>query len=230
MQVRHEHRLQLCRIKPGRRSGLLAPSERSTVSVGMKGSIRLALTGEILYEWDSSEVGELRVWELKQRFCRVADSEEYFAWQLYDDTRLLKDHHFVANIANNAETGLSLFAIKRRLRPPTLDEKADILYYVSICHRRKLWRLVSQGIEVKAIAGTSDQTCTLVRAIEANYVELSENYTVSLTQCKHSYGLNAIRIRPDGINDCRLIRLYGQGMTVQSSSYLELRPTRYGLI
>ena len=143
----------------------------------MKVSIRLALTGEILVEWDSSEVVELRVWELKQRFCRVTNSEEYFAWQLYDDTRLLKDHHMVANIATNAETGLSLFAIKRRLRPPTLDEKADILYYVSICHRRKLWRLVSQGIEVKAIAGTSDQTCTLVRAIEANYVERSENYS-----------------------------------------------------
>ena len=141
MQVRHEHRLQLCRIKPGGRSGLLAPSELSTLSVAMKVSIRLALTGEILYEWDSSEVGELRVWELKQRFCRVTESEEYFAWQLYDDTRLLKDHHFVANIANNAETELSLLAINRRLRPPTLTEKADILDYVSICHRRKLWRL-----------------------------------------------------------------------------------------
>ena len=138
MQVRQEHRLQLCRIKPGGRSGLLAPNELSTVSVAMKVSIRLALTGEILYEWDSAEGGELRVWELKQRFCRVTDSKEYFAWQLYDDTRLLKDHHMVANIATNAETGLSLFAIKRRLRPPTLDETADILYCVSICHRRKL--------------------------------------------------------------------------------------------
>ena len=78
MQVRQEHRLQLCRIKPGGRSGLLAPSERSTVSVAMKVSIRLALTGEILYECDSSEVGELRVWELKQRFCRVTDSEKNF--------------------------------------------------------------------------------------------------------------------------------------------------------
>ena len=75
------------------------------------------------------------------------------------------------------ETGLSLLAIKRRLRPPTLDEEADIRYYVSICHRRKLWRLLSQGIEVKAIAGTSEQACILVRAIEANYVELSENYS-----------------------------------------------------
>ena len=143
----------------------------------MKVSIRLALPGEILYEWDSSEVGELRVWELKQRFCQVTNTGEYFAWQLYDARRLLKDHHFVANIANNAETGLSLFAIKRKLRPPTLDERADILYYVSICHRRKLWRLVAQGIEVKEIAGTSDKTCTLVRAIEANYVERSENYS-----------------------------------------------------
>ena len=117
------------------------------------------------------------MWELKQHFCLVGESDEYFAWQLYDDKRLLKDHYFVANIANNAETELSLFAIKRRLRPPTLDEEADILYYVSICHRRKLWRLVSQGIEVKSVAGKSDKTCTLVRAIEANYVEPSENYS-----------------------------------------------------
>ena len=85
----------------------------------------------------------MRVWELKQHFCLAGDSDGYFAWQLYDDSRLLKDHHFVANIAKNAETELSLFAIKRRLRPPTLDKKADILYYVSICHRSKLRRLVS---------------------------------------------------------------------------------------
>ena len=87
---------------------------------------------------------------------------EYFAWQLHDDRRLLKEDHFVVNIANNEETGLSLFAIKRRLRPPTLDKRADILYNVSICQRRKLWKLVSEGIEL-AVAGTSDNTCTFVR-------------------------------------------------------------------
>ena len=97
----------------------------STVSGAMKVAIRLALTGEILYEWDSSEVEDLRVWELKQRFCQMTRSAEYFAWQLHDDRRLLKDHFFVANLANNEETELSLFATKRRLRPPTLAEKAD---------------------------------------------------------------------------------------------------------
>ena len=30
---------------------------------------------------------------------------------------------------------------------------------------------------MKTIAGTSDQTCTLVRAIEGTYVEESENYS-----------------------------------------------------
>ena len=70
-----------------------------------------------------------------------------------------------------------MFAIKRRLRPPTLDERADLLYYVSICHRRKLWKLVCEGIQVTAIIGTSDNICTLVRAIEANYVERSEHYS-----------------------------------------------------
>ena len=63
-------------------------------------SIRQAFTGELLCEWARSEVGELRVWELKQRFCQVIASEEYFAWQLHDDRRPLKDHYFVANIAN----------------------------------------------------------------------------------------------------------------------------------
>ena len=100
-------------------------------------SIRQAFTGELLCEWARSEVGELRVWELKQRFCQKTASEEYFAWQLHDDRRPLKDHYFVANIANNNEQGLYLFATKRQLRSPTLDEQADLHYYVSICHRTK---------------------------------------------------------------------------------------------
>ena len=66
-------------------------------------SICLALTGELLDEWERSEVGELRVWELKQRLCQVIASGEYFAWQLHDDSRLLKDYYFVANITRNTE-------------------------------------------------------------------------------------------------------------------------------
>ena len=66
--------------------------------------------------------------------------------------------------------------MKRQLRPPTLDESADILYYVSIRHRRKLWKLLSTGIQVQSITGKGDKICTIVRAIEANYVELAENY------------------------------------------------------
>ena len=139
--------------------------------------IRLALAGEILYERDSVVGEEMRVWELKQHFCIAISSDAYFAWQLSDDYRLLQDHYLVANVAKNVQTELSLLAIKRRLRPPTLDETADILYYVSIRHRRKLWKLVSQGIEVKSVAGKSDKICILVRAIEANYVEMSENYS-----------------------------------------------------
>ena len=106
----------------------------------MRVVIRLALTGEVLYECDSANVGDMRIWELKQHCCLAGGSEGYFAWQLSDDSRVLKDHYLVANVANYGDTELSLFAIKRRLRPPTLDEKADILYYVSICHRRTLWR------------------------------------------------------------------------------------------
>ena len=77
-------------------------------------SIRQAFTGELLCEWARSEVGELRVWELKQRFCQVTASAEYFAWQLHNDRRPLKDYYFVSSIANNMEQGLHLFATKRR--------------------------------------------------------------------------------------------------------------------
>ena len=75
------------------------------------------------------------------------------------------------------EQGLSLFATKRQLRLPTLDEQADLHYYVSISHRRKLWKLISEGIQVTAVTGGSEKVCILVRAIEANYVEPSEYYS-----------------------------------------------------
>ena len=157
--------------------GLLEPAEKATMGEPLCISIRHAITGELLCEWARSEVGELRVWELKQRLCQVTASEEYFAWQLHDDRRLLRDHSFVSSIANNMEQGLSLFATKRQLRLPTLDEQADLHYYVSISHRRKLWKLISEGIQVTAVTGGSEKVCILVRAIEANYVEPSEYYS-----------------------------------------------------
>ena len=144
-------------------------------SIGI--SIRHAITGELLCQWASSEVGELRVWELKQLLCQLTASEEYFAWQLHDDRRLLRDHSFVSGIASNMERGLSLFATKRQLRLPTQDEQADLDYYVSIRHRRKLWKLISKGIQVTAVTGGNERVCVLVRAIEANYVEPSEDYS-----------------------------------------------------
>ena len=36
---------------------------------------------------------------------------------------------------------------------------------------------MSKGIEVMSVAGPSDKICTIVRAIEANYVEMSESYS-----------------------------------------------------
>ena len=65
----------------------------------MKVVISLALTGETLYERDHVALEELRVWELRQRLCLAIGSDAYFAWQLFDDHRLLKDHYFVANVA-----------------------------------------------------------------------------------------------------------------------------------
>ena len=65
--------------------------------------IRLALSGEILYERESVAGEEMRVWELKQHFCIAISSDAYFAWQLCDDYRLLQDHYLVANVAKNLE-------------------------------------------------------------------------------------------------------------------------------
>ena len=157
--------------------GLLEPAEKTTMGEPLGLSIRLAITGELLGQWARSEVGELRVWELKRLLCQVTASEEYFAWQLHDDKCLLRDNSFVSDLAGNMEQGLSLFATKRQLRSPTLDEQADLHYYVSICHRRKLWKLISKGIKVTSVTGGNERVCVLVRAIEANYVEPSEDYS-----------------------------------------------------
>ena len=108
--------LQLWRIKLGGRSGLLTLSELWILRLAMRMVIRLAITGEILYERDSVAGEEMRVWELKQHFCIAISSDAYFAWQLSDDYRLLQDHYLVANVAKNVKTKLSLLAIKRRLR------------------------------------------------------------------------------------------------------------------
>ena len=112
----------------------------------MRLAIRSALTGDILYERDYAAEEELRVWQLRQHFCLAIGATAYFAWQLFEDHRLLKDHYFVANSVRDAKDEISLLAIQRRLRPPSMDERADMLYYVSIRHRRKLWKLMSKGI------------------------------------------------------------------------------------
>ena len=155
---------------------LLEPTDKTTMGEPVVLSIRLATTGELLGQWASSKVRELRVWELKRLLCQVTASADYFAWQLHDDKCLLRDDSFVSNFGN-MEQELSFFATKRQLRLPTLDEQADLHYYVSICHRRKLWKLISKGIQVTANTGGNERVCFLVRAIEANYLEPSEDYS-----------------------------------------------------
>ena len=146
----------------------------SCSEAAMKLVIRSAIT---LYERDYVARESLRVWELRQHFCQAIDATAYFSWQLFADHRLLKDHYFLANIVKDAKTEILLLAIQRRLRPPSMDERADVLYYVSIRHRRKLWHLISKGIEAMSVVGPSDKTCTIVRAIEANYVEMAASYS-----------------------------------------------------
>ena len=194
------------------RSGLLALSELLILRMVVNVVIRLALTGETIYEHTFPAVEELRVWELRQHFCLVIGSDAYFAWQLVDAHRLLKDHYYVANAAKSMDTEISLIAIKRRLRPPTLDERADILYYVSIGHRRKLWKLVSKGIQLQSTTG------------KIRYALLSERLRLIpwrcrriiafLTQCKHCYGPNVIPTTVEQTNAFLSAKRYGPVMTV----------------
>ena len=60
---------------------------------------------------------------------------------------------------------------------PLPDEEIESL--LSISQRRKLWKLVSKGIEVQAVARKSDKIYTIVRVIETNCEEMSENYSFS---------------------------------------------------
>ena len=86
--------------------GLLEPAEKTTMGEPLGISIRHAITGELLCQWASSEVGELRVWELKRLLCQVTASEEYFAWQLHDDKCLLRDNSFVSDLAQHGARAL----------------------------------------------------------------------------------------------------------------------------
>ena len=144
----------------------------------MKVVIHRAVTGEVLYESDYSEGHRLRVWELRQHMCQETCSNTYFAWQLFSAHTLLQDHKYVADLRRDTSFELSLQAVKRHLRPPTLEASEDILYlFVSIRHRRKLWKLLTRGIQIHpSMAGKRDKICTIVRAIEANYVELVDDY------------------------------------------------------
>ena len=71
-------------------------------------------------------------WELRQHLCLAIGANAYFPWQLFDNHRLLKDHYFVANVAKDVTTEIFLLTIKRRLRPPSSDGRADILYYMEV--------------------------------------------------------------------------------------------------
>ena len=93
--------------------GLLELAERTTMGEPIGLSIRLAITGELLGKWSSSEVGELRVWELKRLLCQVTASEEYFAWQLHDDKCLLRDNSIVSDLMGTKYSSNSRYRWQR---------------------------------------------------------------------------------------------------------------------
>ena len=114
--------------------------------------------------------------ELLQHLCQAICSKTSFAWQLFSAHILLQEHKYLAELRRDTSLELSLQVVKRHLRPPTVEESEDILYYVSIRHRRKLLKVLKGKKIYPSTAGKRDKICSIVRAIEANYVELADEY------------------------------------------------------
>ena len=54
-------------------------------------SIRHAMSGELLCELAGSEVGKLRVWELRLQFCQEQETLPFFGWIFLHEERILDD-------------------------------------------------------------------------------------------------------------------------------------------
>ena len=86
-------------------------------------SIRHAITGELLCELAGSEVGELRVWELRLQFCQKQETFPFFGWIFFHEERVLNDAALVSEYRKDPVSGSILFSVVvRKLRPPTQRE------------------------------------------------------------------------------------------------------------
>ena len=135
-------------------------------------SIRLATTGEVLFTEAYDPLDDLRVWELRMRFCRAVKNTAFFAWIFFHEQVLVDDAAFVSAYMEDPHAAESIVfhAIVRQLRPPTEEEEIAIGDCLQLRHRSHLWNLMSQGIAMTSLLprGTAWEA-TLVRAIKADY-------------------------------------------------------------
>ena len=74
-------------------------------------SIRHAISGELLCELAGSEVGELRVWELRLQFCQEQETLPFFGWIFLHEERVLDDAALVAEYREDPLSGSILHAL-----------------------------------------------------------------------------------------------------------------------
>ena len=103
-------------------------------------SIRHAFTGELLSELARSEVGELRVWELRLQFCQEQETLPFFGWIFLHEERVLDDAALVSEYRKDPLSESILFSVVvRKLRPPTQGEVLAIEESIQLRHRSLDW-------------------------------------------------------------------------------------------
>ena len=134
-------------------------------------SVRMATTGETLFTEAYDPVNDLRVWELRLRFCHKNRSTPFFAWVFFHEQRLADDAALVSAYSSDPHTGSIIFhVVVREVRSPTKEEEIAIGDCIQLRHRSHLWTILSKGILMTSLLrrGTAWEA-TLVKAITADY-------------------------------------------------------------
>ena len=130
-------------------------------------SIRLATTGEELFTEAYDPVNDIRVWELRLRFCHDMKSTPFFAWVFFHEQMLVDDASLVSAYLVDQHPGNILFhVVIREVRPPTMEEEIAIRDCIQLRRRSHLWTILSKGILMTSLLprGTAWEA-TLVKAI-----------------------------------------------------------------
>ena len=164
------HGLQLSRIKLGGRPGLLAPAGKAIMWEPLCISIRHTIPGELLCELAGSEVGELRLWELRLQFCQDQETLPFFGWIFFHEERVL-DAALVSEYRKDPlSASIQFSVVVRKLRPPTQGEVLAIEESIQLRHKSHLWAILTKGISMPSLVrrGTS-WVSILVKVITVDY-------------------------------------------------------------